>query len=65
MEKTKRARYWTQRLNKLMADTDDGYAMEKWKRVHRALHDEIHGKSIARKNEAMKQIVDACAPHEV
>ncbi len=65
--KSARARYWTKRFHDLSGSGDGQFsaALKKWQSIHRELSEAHKGKGIARKNEAMKQIMDRCAAYEM
>lgn len=65
-EKSRRGRLWIKRYHERAAASGLSAhdAAKNWKAIYRDLVEAHVGKGIARKNEAMKQIMDACAPHE-
>ncbi len=65
-DKSRRARFWTKRYHERARasglSTND--AVKNWKAIYGDLVESHRGEGIKKKNEAMKQIMDACAPHE-
>lgn len=63
--KSARARYWSKRYHELSGgEAQFSPALKAWQAIHRELSEAHKGRGIAKKNEAMKQIMDRCAPYE-